>query len=139
MLKHRTKKKAAIVSVLIIAMLCFAGVASANSAGYNASLPAAGGHATLCQTTKGNTNAKASNKCTSFTNSNNNWSWSWWVDNVTTGQQVTNTQVIGAPGTYSRSYTTRPAVGASVRGRGSTNGLFSAAMTVKGTINFDAS
>ena len=123
MLKHRTKKWVVFVSVLMITMLCFAGVALANSANYNTSLPAAGGHSTLCQTTKGNSNAKASNRCTSFTNSDDNWSWSWWVDNVTTGQQVTNTQVIGSTGTYSRSYTTKPAIGASVRGRGSTNGF----------------
>jgi hypothetical protein len=109
----------------------------ANSANYNSTLPPGGGHVTLCQTTKGNSSSSARNYCSYYTNCNNGWDWRWWVDDVTTGKQVTSKQTIGSIGYHTLSYKTLPSIGDSVRARGSTNGLLTATVLTTGTVNFD--
>lgn len=138
MLKRLKSKKVIAAACVLVAALSIPGIALANSSSYNLKLAGSGLHTTLCQTTKGNSSTKVKNSCTDFTNHDSGWSWTWWVDNTTTGKQATSTQVIGSVGSFNKTYSSQPSVGHTVKGRGSTNGLLSSSMTVKGTINFDA-
>lgn len=130
-------KKLAVLSLVVVGVLGFSLSAFANSANYNDNLPAAGGHDTICSTTKGSSTAKyVNNNCTYFDGRNSGWSWSFWVDATGYGQ-VCPTTVIGSFQNYKIAYSTIPPAGTAVQGRGSTNGLLSSPMNVKGSVDFD--